>query len=137
MFNKDQKTNTIIAVDSTVHAALYTDFLITQDVHWISEEPHELRCNGVLNCNFRFQHRNPLISCNVYKTFDNRLLIRLSVPLRAVTRGQYAVLYSGEECLGGSMISYSGPSYFALNRQNSIRETRCNNLILLTSNVQM
>lgn len=137
VFNKDQNTNTILAVDSTIHPALYTDFLITRDVHWISEEPRELRCSGVLNCDFRFQHRNPLISCNVYKISDNRLFIRLSVPLRAITKGQYAVLYSGEECLGGSMISYSGPSYFALNRQNSISETRFYNLIALTSNVQM
>ncbi|XP_070151079.1 mitochondrial tRNA-specific 2-thiouridylase 1 isoform X2 [Polyergus mexicanus] len=135
VFNKDQKTNTIIAVDSTIHPALYTDFLITQDVHWISEEPRELRYSGVLNCDFRFQHRNPLITCNVYKISDNRLFIRLSVPLRAITKGQYAVLYSGEECLGGSMISYSGPSYFALNRQNSISETHFHNLVALTSNV--
>lgn len=50
---------------------------------------------------------------------------------------QYAVLYSGEECLGGSMISYPGPSYFALNPQNSISDTRFHNLIGLMSNVQM
>lgn len=137
VFNKDQKTNTIIAVNSTMHPALYSDFLITEDVHWISEEPRELRCSGVLNCDFRFQHRNPLITCNVYKIFDNRLFIRLSVPLRALTKGQYAVLYSGEKCLGGAIISYPGPSYFALNRQNSISETRYSNLIALTSDVQM
>ncbi|XP_011257093.1 mitochondrial tRNA-specific 2-thiouridylase 1 [Camponotus floridanus] len=137
VFSKDQKTNTIIAVDSGIHPALYTDFLITQDVHWISEEPHELRHSGVLSCDFRFQHRNPLITCNVYKISDNRLFIRLSVPLRAITKGQYAVLYSGEECLGGSIISYPGPSFFALNQQNSIIETRCCDLIALTSGVQM
>lgn len=74
-------------MDSGTHPALYTDFLITQDVHWINEEPYELR-HGVLSCDFRFQHRNPLITCNVYKISDNRLLIRLSVPLRAITKGQ-------------------------------------------------
>lgn len=77
-----------------MHPALYSDFLITEDVHWISEEPRELRCSGVLNCDFRFQHRNPLITCNVYKIFDNRLFIRLSVPLRALTKGQVIYISS-------------------------------------------
>ncbi|XP_011629598.2 LOW QUALITY PROTEIN: mitochondrial tRNA-specific 2-thiouridylase 1 [Pogonomyrmex barbatus] len=109
VFSKDLKTNTIIVVSSTTHPALYTDFLITQDIHWINQEPRWN--NGVLNCNFRFQHRNPLIACKVYMSKD-RLFIRLDVPLRAITKGQYAVLYFGEECLGSSMVSCTGPSLF-------------------------
>jgi len=35
---------------------------------------------------------------------------------------QYAVLYSGQECLGGSIISHVGPSHFILNRENCIGE---------------
>ena len=45
-----------------------------------------------------------------------------------VYKFQYAVLYSGEECLGSSMITYAGPSYFALGR-NCIDYTRWHNLI--------
>ncbi|XP_028046803.1 mitochondrial tRNA-specific 2-thiouridylase 1 isoform X3 [Monomorium pharaonis] len=119
VFSKDQESNTVVVVGGTTHPALYTDFLMTRDIHWINEEPHELRWgNGILNCNFRFQHRNSLITCRVYKMSTDRLFIRLFVSLRAITMGQYAVLYSGEECLGSSVISYIGPSYFALNRQN-------------------
>ncbi|XP_014473250.1 PREDICTED: mitochondrial tRNA-specific 2-thiouridylase 1 [Dinoponera quadriceps] len=132
VFKKDQETNTILVVEGTIHSALLTDFMITQDIHWIIEEPYELR-SGVLNCNFRFQHRNPLIPCSVYKASNNRLFIRLSVPLRAVTKGQYAVLYSGEECLGGSVILCLGPSYFALGRQNCVNETRHDNSTVSTS----
>ncbi|KYN12809.1 Mitochondrial tRNA-specific 2-thiouridylase 1 [Trachymyrmex cornetzi] len=129
VFNKDQESNTITVVGGTTHSALYTDFLITRKIHWISEEPCELRWNnGVLNCNFRFQHRDPLIACRVYKMSNGRLFIRLDVPLRAITKGQYAVLYSGEECLGSSMITYAGPSYFVLGR-NCIDYTRWHNLI--------
>ncbi|XP_018404640.1 PREDICTED: mitochondrial tRNA-specific 2-thiouridylase 1-like [Cyphomyrmex costatus] len=115
VFSKDHGSNTITVVAGTTHSALYTNFLITEKIYWISEEPCELRqTNSVLNCNFRFQHRNPLIACRVYKMSSDRLFIRLAAPLRAITKGQYAVLYSGEECLGSSMISYAGPSYFAL-----------------------
>lgn len=79
----------MIQVGGTDHPALYSDFLITQDVHWISEEPWELKWNdGVLNCNFRFQHRHLLIPCNVYKTSSNSLFIRLGASLRAITKGQ-------------------------------------------------
>lgn len=118
VFSKNQETNSITVVEGD-HPALYSNFLITQDFHWISEEPQELRWNnGILNCNFRFQHRNPLTPCNVYKISNNQVFIRLSTPLRAITKGQYAVLYHGEECLGGAMILYPGPSYFSLNQQH-------------------
>ncbi|XP_011703709.1 PREDICTED: mitochondrial tRNA-specific 2-thiouridylase 1 isoform X2 [Wasmannia auropunctata] len=129
VFSKDQKSNTITVVGGTTHPALYSDFLITREIHWINKEPHELKLNnGVLNCNFRFQHRNPLVPCKVYKVSSGRLFIRLDAPLRAITKGQYAILYSGEECLGSSMISYAGPSYFALRRQNCIDDTHYHNL---------
>lgn len=128
VFSKDQESNTITVVGGTTHPALYSDFLITRKIHWISEEPRELRLNGVLSCNFRFQHRKPLIACRVYKPSGDRLFIHLDVPLRALTKGQYAVLYSGEECLGSSMISYTGPSYFALDRQTD-DAGYCQNLI--------
>lgn len=133
VFNKDVEKNIIFVVAGTNHPGLYSDFLITRDVHWINEEPIELKNNNVLNCDFRFQHRNPLIPCSVFRTSNNRLFIRLSSPLRALTKGQYAVLYSGSECLGGSMISYTGPSYFALNRQNHIEATGDDNLEVVTS----
>ncbi|KYN39993.1 Mitochondrial tRNA-specific 2-thiouridylase 1, partial [Trachymyrmex septentrionalis] len=76
------------SVGSTTHSALYTDFLITRKIHWISEEPCELKWhNGVLNCNFRFQHRDPLIACRVYKMSNDRLFICLDAPLRAIIKG--------------------------------------------------
>lgn len=125
VFSKDQESNTITVVGGTTHPALYTDFLIAREIHWINEEPRELRWyNGVLNCNFRFQHRNPLVACRVYKISSDCLSIRLEAPLRAITKGQYAVLYTEEECLGSSMISYAGPSFFALGRQNCMNDTR-------------
>ncbi|XP_032663324.1 mitochondrial tRNA-specific 2-thiouridylase 1 isoform X2 [Odontomachus brunneus] len=89
VFEKNRETNIILVVEGTTHPALYTDFLITQDIHWINKEPCELRSgNGVFHCNFRFQHRKPLIPCSVYKTSNDSLFIRLSAPLRAITKGQ-------------------------------------------------
>ncbi len=36
---------------------------------------------------------------------DGELMIRSLAPQRAVTPGQSAVLYDGEECLGGAIVT--------------------------------
>jgi tRNA-specific 2-thiouridylase len=78
----------VMQAGGTTHPSLFIDFLITKNVYWINEEPRELQHNNVLHCDFRFQHRQPLVACDVYKTSNNRLFIRLSMPLRAITKGQ-------------------------------------------------
>ncbi|XP_034178382.1 mitochondrial tRNA-specific 2-thiouridylase 1 [Osmia lignaria lignaria] len=118
LFKKDTTTNNMLVVVGTNHPALYSDMVKTETPHWISAEPAEL--NGysrTLICDFRFQHRDPVIPCTVYKTLNNQLIILLSQPLRAITEGQFAVLYRGEECLGSAIISFTGPSYFSLNEK--------------------
>ncbi|XP_066583986.1 mitochondrial tRNA-specific 2-thiouridylase 1 isoform X2 [Prorops nasuta] len=104
--------------ENTNHPALYGDFLLCKDPHWISEEPSELRTNKqIFKCDFRFQHRNPQIPCKVCKLRSGDLAIQLSTPLRALTKGQYCIFYRGKECLGGAEISYPGPSYFMLDQK--------------------
>lgn len=117
VFHKNLETNVITVVPGTNHPALYTDLLVAQNPHWITSEPVEL-IDGkhILNCDFRFQHRNPLIPSKIIKARNNQLNIQLSKPLRAITKGQYAVFYCGQVCLGGAEIIYSGPSYFSLNK---------------------
>lgn len=118
VFKKDVETNTIYVVPGTNHPALYSDLIKTDVPHWISEEPKELNEQfRILNCDFRFQHRDSVIPCTVHKTLTNELIIRLSQPLRAITEGQFAILYNGEECLGSALIKYPGVSYFSLGRQ--------------------
>lgn len=121
VFRKDIESNNILVVSGTNHPALYTDFVVTEAPHWIAAEPSDFSQNwNILDCDFRFQHRNSLIPCRVCKTVDNKLVIQLSQPFRAITSGQYAVLYSGEECLGSAPISHPGPSYYSLNEPLSI-----------------
>jgi tRNA-specific 2-thiouridylase len=38
---------------------------------------------------------------------DERLVLRFEEPQRAVTAGQSVVLYEGENCLGGGVISWA------------------------------
>lgn len=124
VYKKDTETNNIIVVRGTDHPALYTDFVITESPHWISSEPKELTKSRMFNCHFRFQHKDSSVSCTVHKDPKDQLLIRISQPLRAITNGQFAVLYNDEECLGGAAIKYCGPSYFSLDRELKLEDYR-------------
>ncbi|KAG7188439.1 hypothetical protein KM043_008081 [Ampulex compressa] len=117
VFQKYIKLNRIIVVKGTNHSALYTDFFITKSPHWINAEPQELKKGYIFSCDFRFQHIDPVVPCKVYKTLNNELLVQISQPLRAITKGQFAVFYLGDECLGSAEIEHPGPSFFTLNRQ--------------------
>lgn len=121
VYKKDSTTNDIIVVPGTNHSALYSDLVRTEAPYWISKEPPELNSlSRILNCDFRVQHIMPLTPCTVHKTLENQLIIQISQPLRAITDGQFAVLYKGEECLGSAVISFSGPSYFLLEKKLNI-----------------
>ncbi|VVC89531.1 unnamed protein product [Leptidea sinapis] len=103
VFKKDLESNNIYVVPGTKHTALWNNICFTDTPHWISKQPCELRSNSVLHCHFRFQHTKPLVPCRVVKNHDG-LTILLNNKLRALTEGQFAVLYKDEECLGGAKI---------------------------------
>ncbi|KZC14077.1 Mitochondrial tRNA-specific 2-thiouridylase 1, partial [Dufourea novaeangliae] len=118
VYKKDVESNNIFLVRGTNHAALYSDIFTTETPHWISEEPKELNSYfNMLSCHFRFQHTDPSVPCIAHKALNNQLIIKISQPLRAITKGQFAVLYNGEECLGSAAISELGPSYFCLGKE--------------------
>ncbi|CAB0038851.1 unnamed protein product [Trichogramma brassicae] len=105
VLHKNISNNNIYVVPGTKHPMLYSEFLIAENIHWIYGEPKQLKnSTNVFDCDFRFQHTHELVPCTIYKSPDNKLSIRLYKPLRAVTPGQFAVFYSGEECLGSAEI---------------------------------
>uniref|UniRef100_A0A0K8T8H0 tRNA-5-taurinomethyluridine 2-sulfurtransferase n=1 Tax=Lygus hesperus TaxID=30085 RepID=A0A0K8T8H0_LYGHE len=50
------------------HPVFYGRHVFTSPAHWIRTEPHELARGSFLSCQFRFQHRNPLINCIAFQT---------------------------------------------------------------------
>ncbi|MCL2556322.1 MAG: tRNA 2-thiouridine(34) synthase MnmA [Firmicutes bacterium] len=67
--------------------------------NWIGQEIEQ----DIFECDARFRHRQELQKIKVIKT-KNDIKIEFDTKQRAVTPGQYAVLYLGDRCLGGGKI---------------------------------
>lgn len=115
--DKDVTTGDVMVAPTTNHPALFRDTLKTDRFHWIAmEPPRELAQTQMMECHFRFNHGKPFVRCSVTLNMDGTIWISLSEPARALTPGQFAVLYKGDECLGSGKILQLGPSQFTLQR---------------------
>lgn len=104
---KDISTNTIYVASGHEHPALYANKIITSNANIFSPDVFKHLKDKELRCRFRFQHTKPLVDCTIFReSTDNKdeLIVLLDKQLRAVTPGQYAVFYSGTECLGSARI---------------------------------
>lgn len=96
-----------------MHPALFHQTLVVKNPYWINPPPVDLKKEHFV-CDFRFQHREPLVKCLLYMNDTGELQVFLQKPVRALTPGQYIVFYAGEECLGSAIILSRGPSMFAI-----------------------
>jgi len=128
--SKNVETNQIFVAGDSRHPSLYTEHFITSSPHWISRAPPQLRSatNRFLEAEFRFQNMAPLTQCMVMHNMSSTsnwefvaqdsLRVATAEPMRAVTPGQFAALYLGDECLGSARITRPGPSLYTLNVKN-------------------
>jgi len=89
---------------------LFSDGLITDGFNWIGAIPKEEK----FECFAKFRYRQDEQAVVVTKSggvggdlSKNSVRIDFKFPQRAVTPGQYAVLYLGDRCLGGGVIKSS------------------------------
>ena len=99
---KDLKNNLLI-VQQGEHEELYSTSLVCEKVSFISKEPEK-----VFRCTAKFRYRQPDQSVTVTLA-DGGCRVDFDEPQRAVTKGQWAVFYDGEECLGGGEIDCITP----------------------------
>ena len=81
---------------------LYSTRSIAEDVTWIGDTP--IQEGETITCTARYRYRQP--DQPVEATLrEGRLLLHSLTRQRAVTPGQSAVLYDGENCLGGGIVT--------------------------------
>ncbi len=90
---KDMDKNEVYVSRNLQDTELVRNEITLTNVHWITDAP-----NGEIEA--RIRHRGQLISARL----DGDRL-QLERPERAITPGQSVVVYRGEECLGGGIVS--------------------------------
>jgi tRNA-uridine 2-sulfurtransferase len=71
--------------------------------HFVAGDPPGER----FEASVRIRHRAPDVPCTVTLAGEDRLVVETAQPVWAPAPGQAAVLYSGQECLGGGRIARS------------------------------
>ncbi|CAF0931287.1 unnamed protein product [Brachionus calyciflorus] len=110
---KDLNKNIIFVVPGTDHPSLYYNQFIVEKPHWICENREENATDDiVLNENFEFKFQNKHYQSKIKylkkqhdpNNNDYRYIVQTEKNFRAVPKGQFAVFYDGEECIGSAKI---------------------------------
>ena len=99
---KDHARNALVVVQGHDHPALLSRRLQVSDMHWIAGHPPRLP----LRCGAKIRYRQADQACTARpdERDGNTLELHFDRPQWAAAPGQYAVLYDGDECLGGGVI---------------------------------
>ena len=93
--SKDMKSNTVYVTTDLNDKNLWSKNINLEDIHWINEKPDESKKYKV-----RLRYRGPLVDCQIS---DKKLI--LDDEQKAIAAGQSAVLYDGDQVLGGGIIT--------------------------------
>ncbi|MFN5771808.1 tRNA 2-thiouridine(34) synthase MnmA [Flavobacterium sp.] len=101
----DVKENIIYTGQGQQHPGLFRQALHIQphEVHWIREDL-SLNIGESMPVEVRIRYRQPLQKATLYQ-FESGLYIAFETPQSAITQGQFAAWYHGEELLGSGVIS--------------------------------
>lgn len=102
VIGKDLENNRLLVAQGEDHPMLYSACSTADDVTWVSGAP----CaeGETFRCTAKFRYRQPDQPVEVTWK-DGKLNVRALVAQRAVTPGQSVVLYDGERCLGGGIVT--------------------------------
>jgi tRNA-uridine 2-sulfurtransferase len=97
---KDAKRNVLVAVQGHDHPLLASEALITGPMHWLTPAPR----TQSFQCTAKVRYRQSDQPCHFEPQSDGTARIVFDQPQRAVTPGQYAVIYDADRCMGGAVI---------------------------------
>ena len=98
--DKRMASNELVVVQGHDHPALLKHALQAQDASWVSGEKPPQKSYAA-----KTRYRQADSSCTIDAANNDTFALRFSEAQWAVTPGQSAVLYDGDICLGGGVIS--------------------------------
>ncbi|MEJ1959465.1 MAG: tRNA 2-thiouridine(34) synthase MnmA [Nitrosomonadales bacterium] len=99
--SKDMSGNRLIVVQGHDHPALLTKHLEAMEMHWISGHAPDL--NGTYGAKTRYRQADA--ACHITQFSGDKAAFMFDEAQWAVTPGQSVVVYDGEICLGGGIIT--------------------------------
>jgi len=97
---KDMDKNEVYVTTDLNDESLWKTDVKLQAVHWINQAP----VDGIYQV--RIRHRAPLVNATLsQQTADGTVQLHITDQQRAVASGQSIVLYDGDVCLGGGIVS--------------------------------
>lgn len=99
------ETNTIYTGLTSQHPGLFKKALRIEkeEVHWIRKDL-ALANGQTMEVMARIRYRQPLQSATLYQ-FENEMYVSFNEPQSAITEGQFAAWYIGDELVGSGVIS--------------------------------
>ena len=101
VLDKNIKQNVLIVTKN--EKDLLKKELVVKNVNWISGKPLKLP----MKIKTKIRYRHKAVSARIYNIQNTRYKMLFDKSQRAITPGQSAVFYSGQELLGGGIICYN------------------------------
>jgi tRNA-uridine 2-sulfurtransferase len=102
---KDTRRNVLVVVQGHDHPLLASEALTTGVMHWLAPRRAE-----AFRCTAKVRYRQADQAALFEPQPDGTARLIFDQPQRAVTPGQYAVIYDGDRCLGGGVIETVVPT---------------------------
>ncbi len=99
--DKCQDSNQLVVAQGANHPSLFSQSLIVEKMHWIDEGIKGKAATLHAKIRYRQSHQE----CSAIELDHGQWQLNFKAAQRAVTPGQYAVLYHRHHCLGGGIIS--------------------------------
>ncbi len=102
VIGKDLEKNRLLVAQGEDHPALYSSLCRAEDLTWVGEAP---AAEGeAFRCTAKYRYRQPDQEVEV-RWQGKEMTVRSLEKQRAVTPGQSLVLYDGQRCLGGGIVT--------------------------------